>query len=44
MKKTDKSEFIFVKRTVEKVKEKDIKLVVPIVMPISKEVIGYLKL
>jgi hypothetical protein len=44
MKITDKSLLIFVKRTVEKVNEKDIKLTVPIIMPISKEFIGYLNI
>lgn len=42
MKTTDESLLIFAKRRVQKVNEKDIKLTVPIVMPISKEFIGYL--
>ena len=44
MKIIDESLLIFAKRTVEKINEKDIKLTVPIIMPISKEFIGYLKL
>jgi hypothetical protein len=33
---------LFVKRQVQKINEADIKLIVPIIMPISKEFIGYL--
>ena len=44
MKTTDESLLIFAKRRVQKVNEKDIKLTVPIVMPISKEFIGYLNI
>ena len=35
---------ILTKRQVQKVNESDIKLTVPIIMPISKKFIGYLKL
>lgn len=34
--------YILAKRQVQKVNEKNIKLTVPIIMPISKEFIGYL--
>lgn len=44
MKTTDKNLYIISQRLVSKVNENDIKTVVPIVMPISKELIGYLKL
>lgn len=44
MKTTDKNLHIIVQRLVSKVNENDIKTVVPIVIPISKELIGYLKL
>lgn len=44
MKINDESLLIFAKRTVEKVNEKNIKLTVPIIMPISKEFIGYLNI
>lgn len=42
MKTTDLS--TIAKRMAPKVNEKDIKTVIPIVMPISKEFIGYLKI
>ena len=42
MKTTDESLLIFAKRITQKVNEEDIKLTVPIIMPISKEFIGYL--
>lgn len=44
MKTTDNYMEIIAKRMAPKVNEKDIKTVVPIVMPISKEFIGYLKI
>ena len=44
MKTTDESLLIFAKRIVQKVNEKDIKLTIPIIMPISKEFIGYLNI
>ncbi len=44
MKITDKNLHIINQRLVSKVNENDIKTVVPIIMPISKELIGYLKL
>ena len=44
MKTPDDGLLIFAKRIAPKVNERDIKTVVPIVMPISKEFIGYLKI
>ena len=44
MKTTDKYLHTIAKRQVQKVNEKDIKLTIPIVMPISKEFIGYLNI
>lgn len=44
MKTTDKNLHTIVQRLVSKVNENDIKTVIPIVMPISKKIIGYLKL
>lgn len=38
----DKYFYIIAKRMTTKINEKDIKTVVPIIMPISKEFIGYL--
>ena len=42
MKTTDNYLHIIAKRQAQKVNEADIKLTVPIIMPISKELIGYL--
>ena len=42
MKTTDLS--TIAKRQAQKVNEQDIKLTIPIIMPISKEFIGYLKI
>ena len=42
MKTTDNYLHIIAKRHAQKVNEADIKLTVPIIMPISKELIGYL--
>ena len=44
MQTTDNYLHIIAKRQVQKVNEVDIKLTVPIIMPISKELIGYLTL
>lgn len=44
MKTTDKYLRTIAKRIAPKVNEKDIKTVIPIVMPISKKFIGYLNI
>lgn len=44
MNDTDKNLHIIIQRLVSKVNEKDIETVVPIVIPISKEFIGYLNI
>ena len=38
----DKYSHIIAKRMTTKINEKDIKIVVPIIIPVSKEFIGYL--